>query len=108
MGYEGSFVGMEGFFPLTQNPGKDLTYLQGRLLIASDGGNPGGNVLLVYRHFNPGKNSILGGYIGFDVRDTGKTTFNQLGAGLEGIWSGFEAHISGYLPMWETRDTHQF
>jgi hypothetical protein len=57
------------------------------------------------RHFNPATNAILGGYLGYDVRNTGKTTFNQLGAGVEGVWSGFEAHLNGYLPIGDTRQT---
>ena len=104
-GYDRSFVGIDGFVPLMQTPGKDLTYLQGRLLLSTDGGNPGGNVLVGYRRFSPATNSILGGYVGYDVRDTGRATFNQLGAGVEGIWSRFEARINGYLPIGDTRRT---
>lgn len=104
-GYDRSFIGIDGFVPLTQTPGRDLTYLQGRLLLSTDGGNPGGNVLVGYRRFNPTNNSILGGYLGYDVRNTGKATFNQLGAGVEGIWSGFEARLNGYLPVGNTCET---
>ncbi len=104
-GYDRSFVGLDGFVPLMQTPGKDLAYVQGRLLLSTDGGNPGGNVLLGYRRFTPASNSILGGYLGFDVRDTGRTTFSQLGAGVEGVWSKFEARLNGYLPVGDTRRT---
>jgi hypothetical protein len=104
-GYDRSFVGLDGFVPLMQTPGKDLAYVQGRLLLSTDGGNPGGNVLVGYRRFNPASNSILGGYLGFDVRDTGRTTFSQLGAGVEGVWSKFEARLNGYLPVGDTRRT---
>jgi len=104
VGFEDSFFGLDGFVPLTQTPGKDLTYLQGRFLISTEG-DPGGNVLLGYRHFSPANNAILGGYIGYDVRDTGKVTFNQVGAGVEGIWNSFEARANGYLPVGDTRQT---
>jgi hypothetical protein len=53
VGYESSFFGMDGFVPLTQTPGKDLTYLQGRLLLSTDGGNPGGNLLVGLPPFQP-------------------------------------------------------
>ena len=55
-GYDRSFVGIDGFVPLMQTPGKDLTYLQGRLLLSTDGSNPGGNVLVGYRRFSPATN----------------------------------------------------
>ncbi|MBF2027315.1 MAG: inverse autotransporter beta domain-containing protein [Oscillatoriales cyanobacterium C42_A2020_001] len=103
-GYEPSFLGIDGFVPLAQTPGKDLAYLQGRLLLSTEG-KTGGNVVVGYRRFNPAQNSILGGYVGFDVRDTGRATFSQLGAGVEGIWSGFEVRLNGYLPVGSTRQT---
>lgn len=84
-GYESAFVGLDGFVPVWQSPGQEMAYIQGRLLLSTAGGNPGGNVLLGYRQFNPSNNSILGGYVSHDVRDSGRATFNQLGAGLEGI-----------------------
>jgi hypothetical protein len=105
VGYESSFVALDGFVPLVQTPGKDLTYLQGRLLLSTDGGNPGGNLLVGYRRFNPANHSILGGYLGYDLRDSGKATFHQLGTGAEAIWPGFEARINGYLPIGDTRQT---
>jgi hypothetical protein len=67
-GYDRSFIGLDGFVPLTQTPGQDLTYLQGRLLLTTEGGHPGGNILVGYRRFNPASNSFWGGYLGYDVR----------------------------------------
>lgn len=103
-GFEQSFFGLDGFIPLTQTSGQDLTFLQGRLLLSTDG-DPGGNVILGYRRFAPTNNAILGAYIGYDVRDSGRATFNQLGAGVEGIWPGFEVRVNGYLPIGDTRQS---
>ncbi|PZV17894.1 MAG: hypothetical protein DCF22_03085 [Leptolyngbya sp.] len=103
VGYESSFFGLEGFVPLTQTPGKNLTYAQGRLLLDTNGGNPGGNFALGYRDFNPSSGRILGGYVGVDVRDTGRTTFSQLGAGVEAVLPGMEFRVNGYLPVGDRR-----
>jgi hypothetical protein len=93
VGYESSFFGLDGFFPIIQTPGKNLTYVQGRLLLDTNGGNPGGNFALGYRDFDPTTGRILGGYAAFDVRDTGNTTFSQLGAGVEAVLPG--GRVSG-------------
>ena len=103
VGYESSFFGLDGFVPLTQTPGKNLTYAQGRLLLDTNGGNPGGNVAVGYRDFDPSSGRILGGYVGVDVRDTGRTTFSQLGAGVEAVFPGFEFRVNGYLPVGDRR-----
>jgi hypothetical protein len=103
VGYESSFFGLEGFVPLTQTPGKNLTYAQGRLLLDTNGGNPGGNFALGYRDFDPSSGRILGGYVGVDVRDTGRTTFSQLGAGVEAVLPGVEFRVNGYLPVGDRR-----
>ena len=103
VGYESSFFGLDGFVPITQTPGKNLTYAQGRLLLDTNGGNPGGNVAVGYRDFDPSSGRILGGYVGVDVRDTGRTTFSQLGAGVEAVFPRFEFRVNGYLPMGDRR-----
>ena len=103
VGYESSFFGLEGFVPLTQTPGKNLTYAQGRLLLDTNGGNPGGNFALGYRDFDPSSGRILGAYVGVDVRDTGRTTFSQLGAGVEAVLPGMEFRVNGYLPVGDRR-----
>lgn len=104
VGYERSFFGIDGFFTLGQNPGEDLTYLQTRLLLDTNG-NPSGNILGGYRRFNPATNSIFGSYFGSDVRDTGRAAFVQLAAGVEAVYPTFEARLNGYLPVANTRRT---
>lgn len=103
IGYESSFLGMDGFFPISQTPGQNLTYVQGRLLLDTNGGNPGGNVTVGYRDFDPSSGRILGGYVGVDLRDTGNKTFSQLGAGVEAVFSGIEFRVNGYLPLGDRR-----
>ena len=99
VGYESSFVGLEGFVPIAQTPGKNLTFVQGRLLLDTNEGNPGGNFVLGHRKFDPGSGRILGGYIGVDVRDTGNQTFSQVGGGVELVLPGVEFRVNGYLPL---------
>ena len=103
VGYESSFVGLEGFVPIAQTPGKNLTFVQGRLLLDTNEGNPGGNFVLGHRKFDPGSGRILGGYIGVDVRDTGNQTFSQVSGGVEAVLPGVEFRVNGYLPLSDRR-----
>jgi hypothetical protein len=50
-GYDG-FSRLEGFIPLQQTPGSNLTFLEGRLLLDNDA-NFGGNILLRTPHLQP-------------------------------------------------------
>ncbi|NER25337.1 MAG: hypothetical protein F6J96_32505 [Symploca sp. SIO1C2] len=100
-GHDG-FGRFEGFVPLLQNPGKDLLFLEGRLLL-DNGANVGGNILVGYRAFNPELNRSFGGYIGYDNRDTGDSTFNQIGLGLESLGEIWDLRLNGYIPVGDTR-----
>jgi len=100
-GHDG-FGRFEGFVPLLQNPGKDLLFLEGRLLL-DNGANLGGNVLVGYRTFNPELNRTFGGYLGYDNRDTGDSTFNQIGLGLESLGEIWDFRLNGYIPVGDTR-----
>ncbi|NET56417.1 MAG: hypothetical protein F6K47_09660 [Symploca sp. SIO2E6] len=107
-GYNSSAAGHDGFgrfesfVPLFQNPGKDLLFLEGRFLL-DNSANLGGNVLLGYRAFNPELNRTFGGYVGYDNRDTGTRTFNQIGLGLESLGEIWDFRLNGYLPVGDTR-----
>jgi len=81
-GYEEPFFSLEGFVPLQQTPGSNLTFLEGRALVLTDS-TFGTNLILGQRFYRPSQNIVLGGYLSYDVRDTGKTTFHQIGAGFE-------------------------
>lgn len=98
-GTDRSSLSLEGFIPLGQVPGHHLSYLQGRFSLAPDGGHPGSNILFGYRGFNPKTGNILGGYIGLDLRETGRSSFTQLGLGLETLSPGWEARLNGYIPL---------
>jgi len=100
-GHDG-FGRFEGFVPLFQNPGKDVLFLEGRLLL-DNGAHLGGNILLGYRAFNPELNRSFGGYVGYDNRDTGDSTFNQIGLGLESLGEIWDFRLNGYLPVGDTR-----
>ncbi|MDX2240452.1 MAG: right-handed parallel beta-helix repeat-containing protein [Leptolyngbyaceae cyanobacterium bins.302] len=102
-GYDG-FGSFEGFIPLRQTPGKDLLYLVGRFLLDNDA-NPGGNLLVGYRFYNPNANLIYGGYLGYDSRSTGESVFSQIGLGFEALGDGWDARINGYIPVGNTRQT---
>lgn len=95
-GYE-SFSSFEGFLPVLQIPGNSLTFLQGKLLLDNDS-NLATNILLGHRIFSEEANRVIGGYISYSTRDTGKSNFDQLGLGFEtlGVW---DFRFNAYLPL---------
>ncbi|MCS6813162.1 MAG: right-handed parallel beta-helix repeat-containing protein, partial [Cyanobacteria bacterium] len=44
------------------------------------------------------------GYIAYDFRNTGRSSFNQIGVGLEFLSPTFDARINGYFPVGATRN----
>jgi trimeric autotransporter adhesin len=101
-GYDG-FGSFDGFIPLSQTPNKNLTYLQARLML-DNGAKVGGNILVGHRLFSPNGNRVFGGYLSYDNRDTGPSTFSQLGMGLEMLGDRFDLRLNGYLPVGQTRN----
>ncbi|NJL10512.1 MAG: hypothetical protein HC908_11015, partial [Calothrix sp. SM1_7_51] len=93
----------EGFIPIFQAPGQNLTYLQGKLLLSTDNSALGGNLLLGHRFFSDSKNYIVGGYISYDTRNTGDAVFNQLGAGFESFSEGLDFRANFYIPIGQKR-----
>lgn len=97
-----SFGEIGGFFPLFQQAGHHLTYLNtiGRV---DTSGNLGGSVSLGHR-LSLTDSSLLGGYVAYDIRDMGEATFNQLGLGAEVMGQDWAAYLNGYLPVGKTRN----
>lgn len=100
-GFDG-FTQLEGFIPLSQIPGKDLTFLEARLLI-DNGAHLGSNFLIGYRTYDSSLNRTFGGYVGFDSRVTENSPFFQLGMGVETQGDIWDFRVNGYLPVGETR-----
>ncbi len=62
------------------------------------------NVGLGYRHLFPGRAIILGANGYYDYRDTGHSTYDQWGAGVELLSRWLDARANGYWPE-DTRHT---
>ena len=103
-GFEGSdsFGHIEGFVPLRQNPGGDVTFLEGRVLLDNDA-NLGSNAIFGHRAYSKKDNRIYGGYIGYDTRDTGQKFFQQLGLGFESLGEIWDIRTNFYVPIGDTR-----
>ncbi|MEO1070564.1 MAG: hypothetical protein AAFW95_15885, partial [Cyanobacteria bacterium J06638_6] len=91
---------IEGFIPLWQTPGNSVTYLDPRLTL-SDGSHVGGGLSLGHRFLSG--STVLGGHFSYDLRTTERSSFNQLGLGLEALGNGWDLHLNGYLPVGSTR-----
>lgn len=99
--YEG-VIQLEGFIPLDQDPGETITFLVPRILLDNDG-NFGSSLLLGHRRYSSSRDRILGGYVGFDSRETGNNTFYQLGLGLESLGDPWDFRVNAYIPLGDTR-----
>ncbi|MBW4512021.1 MAG: right-handed parallel beta-helix repeat-containing protein [Scytonematopsis contorta HA4267-MV1] len=102
IGYERSFTGIEGFVPLLQKPGANLTFFQGKLLIDNNS-NFGGNLVLGHRFYSPEDKLIVGGYVAYDMRDTDRNDFRQIGTGFEALSDFWDFRANAYIPVGNTR-----
>ncbi|WP_299414105.1 hypothetical protein [Acaryochloris sp. IP29b_bin.148] len=93
---------LETFLPIWQKPGQALTFFEGRLLL-DDRANPGGNIIFGHRKYSDRLNRTFGGHLGFDIRNTDNSTFQQLGIGLESFGDDLDLHLNGYWPVGNTR-----
>ncbi|MBT9316104.1 DUF1565 domain-containing protein [Leptothoe spongobia] len=100
-GFDG-FTSVEGFIPLDQTPGRNVTYFNGRVNLDNDA-NLGSNVIFGHRVYVLESGRIYGGYVAWDVRDTGSETFHQLGVGFESLGDNWDWRVNGYLPIGDTR-----
>ncbi|AFZ04275.1 hypothetical protein Cal6303_5392 [Calothrix sp. PCC 6303] len=98
------FFSFEGFFPLFQTPGNNLTYLEGKLLSSTENGALGGNLLFGHRFLSDNKKQIIGSYISYDTRNTGDAVFNQLGAGFESLGEKIDFRTNFYFPIGNSRN----
>ncbi|MEQ9236808.1 beta strand repeat-containing protein [Coleofasciculus sp. E2-BRE-01] len=101
-GYQDPFFSLEGFVPITQNPGSTVTFLEGQLRLFTDS-TMGGTIVLGQRFYNSTQNRILGGYLSYDTRDTGNSVFHQIGAGFERLGDNWDLRVNAYLPVGERR-----
>ncbi len=90
---------LNGFAPLAQNAGKDLTFIEGKTLLDTSNGSLGGNILLGHRFFNNANTQIIGKYISFGTRNTGNAVFNQLGVGFEVLGKTWDFNTNAYIPL---------
>ncbi|OLP18626.1 hypothetical protein BST81_10095 [Leptolyngbya sp. 'hensonii'] len=102
-GYEQGVTSFEGFIPIAQSAGESLTFVDGRLLLQNNSAL-GANVVLGQRLYSASEDRIYGFYVAYDNRDTGRSTFNQLGVGVETLAEGFDARVNAYFPIGTTRN----
>lgn len=96
---EGAYYGIEALLPILQNPGKSLTFFQGRVVWLENSYQTW-NVLLGQRFAN--EREIWSGYVAYDTRQTSNKSYQQIGLGVERLSDDWEARINGYLPIGST------
>lgn len=96
-GFDG-FGHLEGFLPLRQKVGKNITFLEARLLL-DHGAHLGSNLLIGHRVYDQDDNRNYAGYLGFDTRSTDNKVFPQLNLGVESLGHVWDFRLNGYLPF---------
>ena len=96
-GYEEPYFSIGGFIPIKYTGASSLTFFEGQLNFLTDS-TKGGNLVLGHR-FRGNGNELFGGYLAYDVRDTGNNNvFSQIGFGLERL-GNWDLRVNGYLPL---------
>ncbi|MBW4692178.1 MAG: right-handed parallel beta-helix repeat-containing protein [Lyngbya sp. HA4199-MV5] len=103
VGVSNSFGSLNGFVPIQQTPGRNITFVEGQVSLSTEGANPSANLAVGHRFYDGKGDRIYGGYLAFDHRDTGSNGFNQIGLGLETLGNTWDARANVYLPVGDTR-----
>uniref|UniRef100_A0A7C3KD41 Inverse autotransporter beta-domain domain-containing protein n=1 Tax=Oscillatoriales cyanobacterium SpSt-418 TaxID=2282169 RepID=A0A7C3KD41_9CYAN len=103
IGNPNSLGGINGFIPLAQTPGRNITFAEGRVRLSTNNANPSTNLVLGHRIYDPKSDRIFGGYLAFDYRNTGNNGFNQLGFGVEALGKTWDVRANVYLPLGNNR-----
>ncbi|MDA1016645.1 MAG: inverse autotransporter beta domain-containing protein, partial [Planctomycetota bacterium] len=103
IGYSDSFSTLEAFAPLADGGGDELWFADGRFMV--NNATKGSGMLGFGRRVLLGDQWILGTNLYYDVRDTGLSTFQQLGGGIELLGDWFDLRGNYYMPgIADTRD----
>ncbi len=103
-----SFIRLESFVPLDQDPAEDITFLEGRFTFNLDDDfaeTLAGSLLLGHRGYNPDADRIRGGYLALDARGADGQTFWQLGTGYESLGEEWDFRFNAYLPIGDRTQT---
>ncbi|MEM6452785.1 MAG: hypothetical protein AAF703_21015, partial [Cyanobacteria bacterium P01_D01_bin.105] len=95
------FASFGGFFPLFQTPGENVTFVEGRVSVDTDG-DFGGGLQAGYRALL-NDSTIWGAYAGVDVRDTDISTFTQANVGTELLGENWDVTLNANIPLGNAR-----
>ncbi|MEO0647437.1 MAG: right-handed parallel beta-helix repeat-containing protein, partial [Cyanobacteria bacterium J06650_10] len=95
------FASFGSFFPLFQTPGENVTFIDGRVSVDTDG-DFGGGLQAGYRSLL-NDSTIWGAFAGLDVRDTGDFTFTQANVGTELLGDNWDVTLNANLPLGDAR-----
>ncbi|MFK8184653.1 MAG: right-handed parallel beta-helix repeat-containing protein [Phormidesmis sp.] len=95
------FTSVGGFLPLFQTPGKNVTFLDGRVNVDNDG-NFGGGLQAGYRSLL-NDSTIWGAFAGVDASGTGDSSFTQATAGTELLGENWDLTLNANIPLGNAR-----
>jgi len=95
------FTSVGGYLPVFQTPGKNVTFLDGRVNVDNEG-NFGGGLQAGYRTLL-NDSTILGAYAGLDASGTGDRTFTQAGVGTELLGENWDLTLNANIPLGNAR-----
>jgi trimeric autotransporter adhesin len=99
---DSSWIELLGFFPLTQQPGRSLTFLTGQVGLTTTGETFSGNLMLGQRWYGLNRSQqshFFGVYLAYDAQTHAGNAFHQIGTGLEAGNDTWEFRSNLYLPL---------
>ncbi|MGK7889771.1 MAG: right-handed parallel beta-helix repeat-containing protein [Leptolyngbyaceae cyanobacterium] len=102
--YTNGVTRLEGWIPLRQRAGENITFAEPRFNVDNKG-NLGGTVLIGHRDYDNDTDRLWAGYVAWDIRETENRTFNQLGLGMETLGDIWDVHLNGYIPLGDRNAT---
>lgn len=94
---------LEGFIPLESQGEESLLFTEARLLLDASSTISGG-LTFGQRFYDGGSDRLTGFYGAWDVRNTGNSTFHQLGLGYENVGDAWELRANAFLPIGSRRN----
>lgn len=96
-GWAQGFQALNGFVPITFEPGRSLLFLDGRAILTNNGqftGSAGAGL----RYYSPELNRVMGGSFWYDYDNSSTINYDQWGVSLESLGEFFDMRLNAYIP----------
>jgi hypothetical protein len=103
-GWAQGFQALNGFVPITFEPGRSLLFLDGRAILTNNGqftGSAGAGL----RYYSPELDRVMGGAFWYDYDNSTSVNYDQWGVSLESLGRYFDMRLNAYVPSNNSQTT---